>query len=199
MPLPILQPRSARTALPPGRLVAATPAHFDAVRTLLREGARDGAFESELALDTAASTHFFDRLRDAVTCGRFDSGGDRPVAIHAWVHEIHGAGEPPAGFAIVKALGPGLFELWLMGVDPARRRRGIGAAMLRALRATPAGTVTHIARINAAGGHAAAMGRLLVGAGYACERTGREVDWYVHASAPASLQAFVRGAPAGSG
>lgn len=198
MPLPVPQPRFAR-AFPSGKLVAATPAHFDAMRRLLRDGARAGSFESELALDTAASTRFFDRLREAVSCGRFDNGGDRPVAVHAWVHEIDGGGEPPAGFAIVKALAPGLFELWLMGVDPARRRRGIGAAMLRALRATPAGTVTHIARVNAEGGHAAAMGRLLVGAGYACERTGREVDWYVHASAPASLQAFVRSAPAGFG
>ena len=68
--------------------------------------------------------------------------------------------------------------------------------MLRAILDTPAGRRMYVARVNNASVHADAMARMLNSVGFACARTGAEVDWYVHDNAPASLMAFVRAAPA---
>ncbi len=156
------------------------------IRGILREGARVGSFEPELAWPSAEADFFFTNLSHALRVGQFptrDASGEmHDVPCQGYVY----ANDPadPLGFALFKALSPEFFELWLTAVDPARRRLGIGAAMTRAVLATPPGRVAWIARVNKAGDYAPAMDRLLCAVGYTRERQGEELTWYVHKRAP---------------
>jgi len=173
---------------------------YEWIRGLLREGARDGAFDPELAHDTAQSAQFFRSLARALVSGRFSRDGgqdaDEGDGIHGYVFESGDASAQPLAFAILKELPGDLCELWLAAVAPDARRHGVGTAMLRAILATPAGRRMYVARINNASVHADAMALMLNSVGFACARTGGEVDWYVHENAPPSLMAFIRAAPA---
>ncbi len=189
-----------QTPPPAAVLVPASPHHYGWIRELLREGARDGAFDPELALDTPESARFFASLARALESGRFSREGaqdpDAGDCVHGYVYAPPDPAAAPLGFALLKELPGDFCELWLTAVAPAARHSGVGSAMLRAILDTPPGRRMYVARINNGSVHADAMARLLGSAGFACARTGAEVDWYVHESAPASLVAFVRTAPA---
>lgn len=184
-------------------LVPAAPDHLPWIREVLRDGARDGAFEPELAHEGLASDLFFANLSRAVQAGVFmaedASGriGDVPCAGYVGLDEE--APHAALGFVFFKALPGDFFELWLMATAPAARRRGVARAMLRAALDTPAGRLAHVARVNTTSLWAPSMGRVLLDVGYRRERTGRGLDWYVHGRAPEDLAGFVRHGPAGGG
>lgn len=182
-------------------LVPATPDHLPWIRDLLREGARGGAFEPELAHEGLASDLFFANLSRAVQSGVFmaedASGRIGDVPCRGYVDLDADAPHGALGFVFFKALPGPFFELWLVATAPAVRGRGVARAMLRAALDTPAGQLAHVARVNTMGLWAASMGRVLVDVGYRCERAGHELAWYVHERAPEDLAVFVRHGPTG--
>ncbi len=181
-------------------LVPATPDHLPWIRDVLSDGARSGAFETELAHPGLASDLFFANLTRALHAGVLmaedASGRIGDVQCVGYVDLDTEAPHAGLGFVFFKALPGDFFELWLAATRPAARGRGVARAMLRAALDTPTGRLAHVARVNTAGAWAASMGRVLVDVGYRCERTGHELDWYVHERAPDDLATFVRHGPA---
>ena len=119
--------------------------HLALLRSLIRDAARDGAFDPALAWDSAAASRFFGELRQALKTGYFvvedpKSGTVSTVAVPGyvyWADETAGS-EPPIGFGLFRAVDDG-YELWLAGLETHLRGKGHGRAMLQALFSTPTG------------------------------------------------------------
>lgn len=164
--------------------------HLAMLRSLIRDGARDGAFQPELAWDSAASERFFDELRQALKSGYFviedrDTGRIQTVAVPGyvyWADESAGS-EPPVGFGLFRASPSGGYELWLAGLESAVRGRGHGRAMLKALFATPTGRQTRFMRVRRSGQYASAVAKLLAEHGFTPTRETRHETWFVRALA----------------
>ena len=111
--------------------------HLAMLRSLIRDGARDGSFQPELAWDSAESERFFAELKQALKSGYFvvhDRATQEmsTVAVPGyvyWADENIGA-EPPVGFGLFRAVRGGGFELWLAGLEGALRGKGHGKSML---------------------------------------------------------------------
>ncbi len=162
--------------------------HLAVLRSLIRDGARDGSFQPELAWDSAASERFFDELRQALKTGYFvvqdrETGGVHTVAVPGYVYwpdETAGT-EAPVGFGLFRAAPGGGYELWLAGLEGALRGRGHGRAMLNALFATPTGRKTRFMRVRRSGQYAAAVARLLAEHGFTPTRETKHETWFVRA------------------
>ena len=83
--------------------------HLALLRALIRDGAREGSFQPELAWDSAASERFFGELRQALKTGYFvvedrDTGSMQTVAVPGyvyWADETVGS-DPPVGFGLFR-------------------------------------------------------------------------------------------------
>jgi len=159
--------------------------HLAMLRALIRDGARDGSFQPELAWDSAASERFFAELKQALKSGYFvvedpQTRQMRTVAVPGyvyWADETAGT-DPPVGFGLFRAAHGGGYELWLAGLESAVRGRGHGRAMLAALFDTPTGRATRYVRVRRSGGYADAVARLLAEHGFTSTReTGHETHF----------------------
>jgi hypothetical protein len=163
--------------------------HLALLRALIRDGARDGSFQPDLAWDSAASERFFDELRQALKTGYFvvqdpDTGAMQTVAVPGyvyWADEAAGS-DPPVGFGLFRAAPGGGYELWLAGLESAIRGKGHGRAMLKALFATPTGRETRFMRVRRSGSYAAAVAKLLAEHGFTATRETRHETWFVRAT-----------------
>ncbi len=134
-------------------LAPAHVGHLAMLRTLIRQSAAEGSFESSLAVDTPQSVDFFDKLKRALSHGYFveedaKTGRMDSVAVPGyvfWPDDRH-SGNPPAGFGLFRALEGG-YELWLAGLELGRRGDGHGRALIDALFATTHGKKTWVVRI----------------------------------------------------
>ncbi|HVF63899.1 MAG TPA: GNAT family N-acetyltransferase [Casimicrobiaceae bacterium] len=170
--------------------------HLAMLRALIRDGAREGSFQPELAWDSKASERFFGELRQALRSGYFvvenrETGALQTVAVPGyvyWADESAGT-EPPVGFGLFKAAPGGGYELWLAGLDTALRGKGHGRAMLKALFATATGQETRFMRVRREGRYAPGVARLLAEHGFTATRETKHETWFVRAITPA----FARG------
>jgi hypothetical protein len=163
--------------------------HLAMLRALIRDGAREGSFQPELAWDSPASERFFGELRQALKTGYFvvqdpDTGAMQTVAVPGYVYWADGTAgsEPPVGFGLFRAAPGGGYELWLAGLESAVRGRGHGRAMLKALFATPTGRQTRFMRVRRGGAYADAVARLLAEHGFTPTRETRHETWFVRAT-----------------
>lgn len=159
------------------------------LRALIRDGARQGGFQPELAWDSPASEQFFGELRQALKTGYFviqnpDTGAMQTVAVPGyvyWADETAGS-EPPVGFGLFRSAPGGGYELWLAGLESALRGKGHGRAMLKALFDTPIGRQTRFMRVRRGGAYAAAVAKLLAKHGFTPTRETKHETWFVRAS-----------------
>ena len=162
--------------------------HLALLRALIRDGAREGSFQPELAWDSAYSERFFDELRQALKTGYFvvqdqETGGMKTVAVPGyvyWADETVGS-DPPVGFGLFRATPSGGYELWLAGLENTLRGRGHGRAMLNALFDTPIGRQTRFMRVRREGRYASAVARLLADHGFTATRETKHETWFVRA------------------
>ena len=163
--------------------------HLGMLRSLIRDGAREGGFPPELAWDSAESARFFGELKQALKSGYFvvedrDSGEMRTVAVPGyvyWANEMSG-NEPPVGFGLFRAAPGGGYELWLAGLEGTLRGRGHGRAMLSALFSTPTGRDTRYVRVRRASRYADSVAALLEQHGFTATRETLQETYFVRAA-----------------
>jgi ribosomal protein S18 acetylase RimI-like enzyme len=182
-------------------LAPAHAGHLGLLQNWIKSGAAEGAFDRELATDSAESTLFFANLRQALVVGYFvqeDRSGRLvtcPASGYLYCPDRTGDRSHPVGFGLFKAL-PGVgYELWLTGLDRAWRGQGHGRAMLSAMLATPAGQLAYVVRVNPVGANGATMQYLLEALQFSAVRDTSELRWFVRADAPDGLAERVRTAP----
>lgn len=172
--------------------------HLALLRSLIRDGAREGSFQPDLAWDSAAAERFFTELRQALKTGYFvvedpQTGAMQTVAVPGYVYwaDDRTASAPPVGFGLFRAAPGGGYELWLAGLETAVRGKGHGRAMLKALFATPTGRETRFMRVRRGSAYAEAIARLLAEHGFTATRETRNETWFVRTSsaAPSALAA----------
>jgi ribosomal protein S18 acetylase RimI-like enzyme len=164
------------------------------LRSLIRDGAREGNFAPELAWESAQAERFFAELRQALKTGYFvmqdpDTGAMQTVAVPGyvyWADETAGS-EPPVGFGLFRAAPGGGYELWLAGLESALRGRGHGRAMLKALFSTPTGQQTRFMRVRRTGRYAPAIAKVLAEHGFAATRESHNETWFVRATSAAPV------------
>ena len=164
--------------------------HLALLRSLIRDAARDGAFDPALAWDSPAATRFFGELRQALKTGYFvvedpQSGTVRTVAVPGyvyWADETAGS-EPPIGFGLFRAVDDG-YELWITGLETHLRGKGHGRAMLQALFATPTGKRTKVMRVRRSARYAGALAHLLAEHGFTATRETERETWFVRVAPP---------------
>jgi GNAT superfamily N-acetyltransferase len=174
---------------PPGSMLRpAHIGHLAMLRSLIRDGARDGSFEPELAWDSADSERFFGELKQALKSGYFvvedrQTGAMRTVAVPGYVYWADEAvgNDPPVGFGLFRAAHGGGYELWLAGLEGAARGKGHGRAMLKALFDTPTGKATRYVRVRRASRYAEAIARLLEQRGFTATRETLHETYFVRA------------------
>jgi ribosomal protein S18 acetylase RimI-like enzyme len=160
--------------------------HLALLRALIRDGAREGSFQPDLARDSPASERFFGELRQALKTGYFvvqdaDTGAMHTVAVPGYVYwaDETAATEPPVGFGLFRATPGGGYELWLAGIEAALRGKGHGRAMLKSLFETPTGRDTRFMRVRRGSAHAEAVARLLAEHGFTPTRETKHETWFV--------------------
>lgn len=157
------------------------------LRALIRDAARDGAFDPALAWDSPNAERFFTELRQALKTGYFVVSNTRTgtletVAVPGYVYwPDDDAGSSPAGFGLFRAVGDG-YELWLAGLEASLRGRGHGRNMLKALFATSTGQRTRHMRVRRSARHADAIARLLAEQGFTPTRETEGETWFVRAT-----------------
>jgi len=165
------------------------------LRALIREGALTGSFDRSLATESRESTLFFNNLRQALASGYFvepdpRTGDLATAAVLAFVYQpdddptLH----RPIGFGLFKAASIG-YELWLTGIDAARRGRGHGRRMLGELLDTRPGREAYLVRVQTYGKESPAMAHLLGAFGYSCIRETPRLTLYLRSDAPDALRA----------
>lgn len=169
--------------------------HLALLRSLIRDGARNGSFQPELAGDTPQAERFFEELRQALKTGYFvvenpDTGLKERLAVPGYVYWADGdeATSPPVGFCLFRSVPAGGYELWLAGLDNAMRGPGLGRTMLKALLDTPAGRDTRFMRVRRDGAYADAIARLLEEHGFTSTRESRHETWFVRVAPHALLR-----------
>ena len=181
-------------------LHAATPAHSPLIHRLLREGARDGSFEADLADDSPEAGLFFANLDLALATGFLKTpGADGALSGQAHVGGyVYAAreGEPLVGFGLFKDLGAPGFELWLTGIAREARGHGYGRAMLRELISTPPGQLTSLVRCARSGGSCDIATKLFGELGFVARRTTASMLWLVSAKVAPDLAERITSLPA---
>jgi len=177
-----------------------TPAHVGhlaMLRSLIRQAAAEGSFESSLALDTPKSADFFAKLKRALTHGYFaeadpKTGRIESVAVPGYVFwpDDRNSGTPPVGFGLFRALEGG-FELWLAGLEFGRRGAGHGRALIDALFATPQGKKTWVVRIPRNSRYRASVQHLLRPHGFGPAGDTTNQRWFLRENAPQQVVAKV--------
>jgi GNAT superfamily N-acetyltransferase len=164
--------------------------HLALLRSLIRDAARDGAFDPALAWDSPMAERFFGELRQALKTGYFvvedlPTGTVRTVAVPGYVYwaDDTAGGDPPVGFGLFRAVDDG-YELWLTGLEAPLRGKGHGRAMLKALFDTPTGRGTRVVRVRRTSRTAAALGHLLAEHGFAPTRETERETWFVRSAPP---------------
>jgi len=158
--------------------------HLALLRSLIRDAARDGAFDPDLAWDSPAAERFFTELRQALKTGYFvvadpRTGVLQTVSVPGYVYwPDDSANADPVGFGIFRALNNG-YELWLAGLEASLRGKGHGKAMLAALFATPTGRETKYIRVRHAARHAKSIEHLLGEHGFTPTRETHNETWFV--------------------
>jgi hypothetical protein len=173
--------------------------HLALLRALIRDGAAEGSFDRELANDTGEAHEFFEKLKRALVTGYFvehdvRTGKIDTVAVPGyvfWPDDRH-SGMPPVGFGLFRALDQG-YELWLAGLEFAKRGGGHGRALLAALLATPPGQKTYVVRVQRASRYMPQVSHLLESLGFESIGDTARLRWFVRKDAPAALSARIRG------
>src|SRR5215831_11042008 len=174
-------------------LAPAHVGHLVMLRTLIRQAAAEGSFESSLALDTPQSAEFFTKLKRALTHGYFaeadpKTGRIESVAVPGYVFwpDDRNSGSTPVGFGLFRAVDEG-YELWLAGLEFGRRGSGHGRALVDALFATPQGKTTWVVRIPRSSRYRATVQHLLRPHGFESAGDTSNQRWFVRRNAPAAL------------
>ncbi|HEY8245427.1 MAG: hypothetical protein ACHQJ7_05150 [Vicinamibacteria bacterium] len=164
--------------------------HLALLRSLIRDAARDGAFDPALAWDSPAATRFFGELRQALKTGYFvvedaQSGTVHTVAVPGYVYwaDDGAGGAPPIGFGLFRAVEDG-YELWIAGLESHLRGKGHGRAMLHALFSTPTGRRTKVMRVRRSARYAGALAHLLAEHGFTATRETDRETWFVRVAPP---------------
>lgn len=168
--------------------------HLALLRSLIRDAARDGAFDPKLAWDSPAAARFFGELRQALKTGYFiveDAATRtvRTVAVPGYVYwaDDSAGGEPPIGFGLFRAIDDG-YELWLTGVEAHLRGKGHGRAMLKALFSTPTGRRTRQMIVRRHARSAPVLERLLAEHGFAATRESERETRFVRVAPPPPVE-----------
>jgi hypothetical protein len=109
-----------------------------------------------------------------------------------WPDDRH-SGMPPVGFGLFRAIDDG-YELWLAGLEFARRGDGHGRALLEALLATPCGQETHVVRVQRASRYVPQVTHLLKSLSFTPVGDTARLRWFVRDTAPPALAARIRNA-----
>jgi len=180
-------------------LAPAHVGHLAMLRSLIRQSAAEGSFESTLAGESAQSIDFFAKLKRALAHGYFveedpRTGQMHTVSVPGYVFwpDNRNSGTPPAGFGLFRALEGG-YELWLAGLELGRRGDGHGRELIDALFATPQGKKTWIVRIPRESRYRAAVHHLLRPHGFSAAGDSTHLRWFVREEAPSALKSKVRG------
>jgi hypothetical protein len=174
--------------------------HLALLRTLIRQGAADGSFDRDLALDSAGAEEFFAKLKRALVTGYFvediGSGKLATVAVPGYVFwpDDRNSGTPPVGFGLFRSIDGAGYELWLAGLDLAARGGGQGRALLASLFATPPGQKTYIVRVQRDSRYIKALQALLGEFGFAAIGDTARLRWFQHRDAPEALAQRVHNA-----
>jgi GNAT superfamily N-acetyltransferase len=174
--------------------------HLALLRSLIRQGAADGSFDRDLAVDSPGAEEFFAKLKRALVTGYFvedvGSGKLATVAVPGyvfWPDDRH-SGMPPVGFGLFRSIDGNGYELWLAGLDLAARGGGQGRALLASLFATPPGQKTHIVRVQRDSRHVGQLQGLLGEFGFNSIGDTARLRWFVHKDAPEALASRARNA-----
>jgi GNAT superfamily N-acetyltransferase len=178
-------------------LAPAHAGHLGLVRNLIRQGAIEGSFDAELALNSPETELFFANLRQALLAGYFvETGRGGEVVTLATPGYVYapddGDRRLPIGFGLFKSMGDLGYELWLTAMDPHWRGRGHGRAMVTALLATPAGQMAHVVRVKRGGPSGSVMQRLLESLRFTATRDTTYARWFVRADAPPEVAHRIR-------
>jgi hypothetical protein len=179
-------------------LAPAHVGHLAMLRSLIRQSAAEGSFESSLAADTPQSVDFYAKLKRALSHGYFveeDPATGRMGSVGVpgyvfWPDDRH-SGNPPAGFGLFRALEGG-YELWLAGLELGRRGDGQGRALIDALFATTQGKKTWIVRIPRGSRYRATVHHLLLPHEFAAVGDTTHMRWFLRAGAPQALKMKIR-------
>ena len=179
-------------------LAPAHVGHLAMLRSLIRQAAAEGSFESSLAADTPQAAEFFVKLKRALTHGYFCEADPRTGRVESvavpgyvfWPDDRH-SGNAPVGFGLFRALQDG-YELWLAGLEFGRRGSGYGRSLVDALFSTPQGKTTWVVRIPRGSRYRATVQHLLKPHGFEAAGETSNQRWFVRATAPAALIAKVR-------
>ncbi|MFO1413239.1 MAG: hypothetical protein U1F10_04890 [Burkholderiales bacterium] len=173
--------------------------HLAMLRTLIRQGAREGSFDRDLGTSTPEAEAFFAKLKRALVTGYFVEEGRGgkidTVAVPGYVYwpDDRHSGSQPVGFGLFRALDAG-YELWLAGLDLSARGGGHGRALLAALFATAQGQKTWVVRVQRSSRYAKVLERLLAGFDFAPVGDTLRLRWFLRKDAPAELASRVRDA-----
>jgi hypothetical protein len=179
-------------------LEPANARHLAILRSLIRQGAAEGSFDRSLAGESAEAAEFFDKLKRALVSGYFVEQDPRTgrvdtVAVPGYVFwpDDRSASSAPIGFGLFRALEEG-YELWLAGLEFARRGEGRGEELLTALLATPPGRETYAVRVQRTSRYVVPVTRLLARLGFAAVGDTARLRWFVRKGAPAAVEARIR-------
>ena len=171
------------------------------LRSLIRQGARDGSFDRELGATSPEAEAFFAKLKSALVTGYFveegRSGKIDTVSVPGYVFwpDDRNSSSQPVGFGLFRAVEGG-YELWLAGLDLGARGTGHGRALLAALFATKQGQKTWIVRVQRGSRYAAPLQHLLADFGFITVGDTLRLRWFLRVDAPAELASRVRDAVA---
>jgi len=174
--------------------------HLALLRSLIRQGAVDGSFDRDLAVDSPGAEEFFAKLKRALVTGYFveelGSGKLATVAVPGyvfWPDDRH-SGTPPVGFGLFRSIDGTDYELWLAGLDLSSRGGGQGRALLASLFATPPGQKTYIVRVQRDSRYVEQLQGLLNDFNFTAIGDTSRLRWFLHKDAPDALAAKVRNA-----
>ena len=133
-------------------LEIAGPQHLECIKPLIRAGAAEGSWDPDLALPGPKSDDLFAKIRYALEHGalpQIDPRTNRRIMTRmgGWIF-LADTEPTPSGFGLYKDFTATGFELWLCGIDPRARGRGLGRQMLSELLATPTGRHVRLARCS---------------------------------------------------
>ena len=184
----------------PQMLQPAHVGHLALLRSLIRQGAVDGSFDRDLAVDSPGAEEFFAKLKRALVTGYFveelGSGKLATVAVPGyvfWPDDRH-SGTPPVGFGLFRSIDGTGYELWLAGLDLTARGGGQGRALLASLFATPPGQKTYIVRVQRDSRYVNQLQGLLNDFDFTAIGDSSRLRWFLHKDAPNALAAKVRNA-----
>jgi len=173
--------------------------HLAMLRSLIRQGAKDGSFDRELGESSPEAEAFFAKLKRALVSGYFVEEGRTgkidTVSVPGYVFWPDGrhTGTEPVGFGLFRAIDSN-YELWMAGLDLGSRGGGHGRALLAALFATSHGQKTYVVRVQRASRYVDALQHLLADFGFVSAGDTKRLRWFLRTDAPADLAARVRDA-----